>query len=167
MPAFVRCVRALPCAVLCSKSRCRLCRFQVPLFSPAPYGGFGGSGKIGSVPFGLPAVFSPFAFCLVVFRERQRVKDKSGWGGGANARRRRAPRAPQAPAPPARLGRFERRGARRRGRCGARAPPLRGSAAGAAVPCRRCRCRWASPLPPLANTNRYRAARAGAASGKG
>jgi hypothetical protein len=171
MPAFVRCVRALPCSVPCSKSHCRLCRFSVAVPLTSPFRGFGANHKIGSVHLGLSAAFSPLAFCLVVFRERQRVKDNSGCGGGAHARRRRAPRAPQAPAPPACLCRFERRRRRRRRtphapplpppgvapgaaglgrrRCGARlrAPP--GAAAAAAGRC--CgRCGARSLLPPCA-----------------
>jgi hypothetical protein len=78
MPAFVRFLRAFPCAVLCSKSSCRLCRFSVPLFLTVPCRDYRVQVKIGSVHFGLSAVFSPFVRCSVVFAESERVKDKFG-----------------------------------------------------------------------------------------
>jgi hypothetical protein len=135
----VRPLRALPCAVPCSKSRCRLCRFSVPLFLTVPCRDYRVQVKIGSVHFGLFAVFSLFVRCFVVFAESERVKDKSWCGGGAHARRRRAPRAPQAPAPQACLCLFKRCGLRRAWRCGALLRAPSGSAAGAVVRCRgRC-----------------------------
>jgi hypothetical protein len=58
----------------------RRCRAPLSLPSPsiAPYGGYGGKVKIGSVHFGLFAVSSLFVRFFVAEAKAERVKDKSG-----------------------------------------------------------------------------------------
>ena len=127
----------------------RRCRAPSPLPLPltSPFRGFGAKVKIGSVHFGLFAVFSLLLRCFVAEAKAERVKDKS-WCGGV----RRAPLPLPSPCPlPCAVP------------CAVAVPsPCRrranGTQAAAALPClcrfKRCRLRrrrtsLATPLPLL------------------